>query len=204
MLRVAVVLVCLVSVAGAAQKSEKTDGGSKTGQKSKSKSKSKKAKEEKRIDIEGLVTAAPLPKDYEIKRQDIENEGKVLGYKLLLTNDDALSKAIVSIENRKVSLRGEKVAATKAYINGPARTFAEAGLKLVDKKVPDLDKADFDEPIVVDLVYEKEDGDRLLVQIRTFFTDVGHNVLVVADSQDNYDLLTKWAKSVEGKPPEKK
>lgn len=200
MLRVAVVLVCLISVAGAAaQKSEKSEAGSKSAKKS-----SKKAKEEKRVDIEGLVTAAPLPKDYEIKRQDIENAGKVLGYKLLLTNDDTVSKAIVSIENRKVSSREEKVAATKGYINGPARTFAEAGLKLVDKKIPDLDKADFDEPVVVDLVYEKEDGDQLLVQIRAFFTDVGHSVLVVADSKDNYNLLARWAKSVEGKPTEKK
>jgi hypothetical protein len=37
-----------------------------------------------------------------------------------------------------------------------------------------------------------------------YFTDVGHSVLVVADSQEDYDLLTKWAKSVKGKSKEAK
>ena len=187
MLRVAVVVLCVISAAGAAEKS-----------------KSKKTRDEKRITIDELVTAAPLPKDYEITRQEVEIKGKLLGHKLLLTKEDAVSKAIVTVENRKVSTRDEKVAATKAYVNGASRLFSEAGLKLAKKEIPDLDQADFDEPIVVSLVYEKPDGEQLLVQVRTFFTDTGHSVLVVADDEDEYKMLTKWAKSVEGKKRDEK
>jgi len=168
------------------------DGKTKSGPKSKA--------EPKRITIEDLVTAAPLPEDYAISRKDIKDGDKLLGHKLFLTNGDAVSKAIVTVETKKITKREEKVAATKGYINGLARTFQDAGLKLVDKTIPEIDKNEFSKRVTVDLVYEKpDDGSKLYLQIQVFFTDLGYNVAVISDTKEDHDVLTKWASSVKAK-----
>ncbi len=165
-------------------------------QDTKSKSGSKSKAEPKRITIEDLVTSAPLPPDYAISRKDIKDGDKMLGHKLFLTNGEAVSKAIVTVETRKISKREEKAAATKAYVNVLAKTVQEAGFKLVDKKIPEIDKNDFSKPLNVDLIYEKpDDGSKLYVQIRVFFTDQGYHVAVISDSKGEHDILTKWASS---------
>jgi hypothetical protein len=177
-----------------------TAGSVAVSQDAKSNSGSKSKAEPKRITIEDLVTAAPLPANYAISRKDIKDGEKLHGHKLFLTNGDQVSKAIVTVETRKITKREEKVAATKGYVNGLARTFQDAGLKLVEKKIPEIDKNDFSKPLTVDLVYEKtDDGSKLYLQILVFFTDRGYNVAVISDSKEDHDVLTKWARSVKAK-----
>src|SRR5690349_1972838 len=49
-----------------------------------------------RILIDNLITAAPLPAGYEIERRDIREGDKLLGSKLTLVKERAVSKVIVS------------------------------------------------------------------------------------------------------------
>lgn len=167
---------------------------------SKNKPRSKSKPEPKRIVIEDLVTTAPLPAEYVITRKDITDGDKLLGHKLFLTKGEQVSKAIVTVETRKITKREEKVAARKGYVNGLAQTFREAGLKLVEKQIPEIDKNDFAKRLTVDLVYEKpDDGSKLYLQIQVFFTDLGYSVAVISDNKADHDVLTKWASSVQAK-----
>jgi putative ribosome biogenesis GTPase RsgA len=151
----------------------------------------------KRIPIEGLVTAAPLPEYYAIGRQDILDGDEVVGHKLLLSRNQTVSKVIVQIETRKLKTREEKVAAMKSYLIGVTQSFHDAGLKVVEKKLPDIDKSDFKKRILIDSVYENPAArNALLVQMQVFFTDQGYTVLIISDNEVDHALLTKWARSV--------
>jgi hypothetical protein len=154
----------------------------------------------KRITIDNLVTAAPLPDEYEVARHDIREGDKLLGHKLTLTRAESVSKVIVSVERRKVVRRQEKVAAASAYVSGIVQSFRAAGLRPVAKEIPEIGGNDFKKRVTANLVYENPaDGSRLLVQIQIFFTDLGHTVLVVSDNEEDHDLLTGWARTVMGK-----
>jgi hypothetical protein len=155
---------------------------------------------QKRINIENLITAAPLPDDYEIERRDIREEDRLLGYKLTLTSEGAVSKAIVSIDRQKAKTRKQQVTAADTYIYGIVQSFRAAGLQPVKKEIPDIDDHDFKKRLTVNLIYkDPADGSRLFVQMQIFFTDHGHTVLVVSDNEEDHALLTRWARSIRGK-----
>jgi len=150
-----------------------------------------------RITIEHLITAAPLPADYEVSREVFLNGEKIVGDKLMLTREGAVSKVIVQIENRKLATRDEKAAAAKDYVLGVMQSFHEAGLKAVEKKLPELEKNDFKQRSLADFIYKRpENGRRLYVQMQVFFTNRGYIVLVVSDNEQDHALLTHWARSV--------
>jgi hypothetical protein len=153
----------------------------------------------KRINIENLITAEPLPDHYEIERRDIRQADRLLGHKLTLTREGAVSKAIVSVDRQFVATRAEKVTTAKAYIYEIVQSFRAAGLKPVEKELPDIDEHDFRKRVTANLVYkDPADKRRLQVQIQIFFTDRGHTVLVVSDDEEDHELLTRWARSVRG------
>jgi hypothetical protein len=150
-----------------------------------------------RITIENLITAAPLPADYQVSREVFLNGEKIVGDKLMLTRDKAVSKVIVQIENRKLATRGEKAAAAKDCVLGIMQSFHEAGLRAVEKQLPELEKNDFKKRTFADFIYERpRDGSQLYVQMQVFFTDHGYTVLVVSDNEHDHALLTHWARSV--------
>ena len=151
----------------------------------------------RRIDIEKLITAAPLPEGYSIARENFLNGKKLVGHKLLMTKEGALAKVIVQIENRKVATDEDKRAAAKDYVLGVMQSFREAGLRAVEKKLPEIDKNDFKKRALAEFIYERpEDGSRLFVQMQLFFTDRGHAVLIISDNEADHALLTRWARSV--------
>ena len=154
----------------------------------------------KRITIEGLITAAPLPDGYEFGRRDVKQGDKLLGHKLTLTKEGAVSKVIVSVDRRKIATRADMVRAADTYIYGIVQSFRAAGLKPVAREIPEIDEHDFKKRLIVKLVYnDPADGSRLLVQIQIFFADHGHTVLVVSDDEEEHAMLTKWAGSVRGR-----
>jgi hypothetical protein len=77
------------------------------------------------------------------------------------------------------------------------QSFHEAGLKAVEKKLPELAKNDFKKRTFAEFTYNRpRDGSRLLVQMQFFFTDRGYTVLVISDNEQDHALLTHWARSV--------
>lgn len=151
-----------------------------------------------RIEIEGLITADKLPAEYGYTLSETKGEDDaLLGRRLVFTKEDAVSKVSVSIENRKLPDRNYKKTALKGYVNGRVHMFQDAGLKLVKKKLPDIDKVNVAKRTTCDLVFENADRAEIDVQIQVFFTDVGHLIVVVADNKDDYKALAKWAKSIQ-------
>ncbi|MGH7135275.1 MAG: hypothetical protein ACREHD_06005 [Pirellulales bacterium] len=77
-----------------------------------------------------------------------------------------------------------------------SQTLTGAGMKLVKQKIPNLEKANLDKRVIADFVFQSTDGNELHVQVQVFFTEVGHNVMVVANNKDDLKMLSTWAKSV--------
>jgi hypothetical protein len=151
----------------------------------------------RRITIENLISAAPLPAQYSVSRENFLNGDKVVGHKLLVTRDGVVSKVIAQIENRKLATDDDKRAAAKDYVLGIMQSFHRAGLRTVEKKLPEIAKSDFKKREFADFIYERpEDGSRLFVQMQLFFTDRGYTVLVISDNAEDHTLLTRWARSV--------
>jgi len=162
-----------------------------------SKSGSSQTAPPKRIGIENLITATPLPAEYSVSLENFLNGDKVVGHKLLITKGGAISKVIVQIENRKLATRDGKAGAAKDYVLGVMQSFHQAGLRAVEKKIPAIEKSDFKKREFADFIYERrEDASRLFVQMQFFFTDRGYTVLVISDNEVDHVLLTRWARSV--------
>jgi hypothetical protein len=57
---------------------------------------------EKPVTIENLVTAQPVPEGYAVSLDELKDGEKLLGHRLVFTKEEAVSKVMVSIEQRKL------------------------------------------------------------------------------------------------------
>jgi hypothetical protein len=85
----------------------------------------------------------------------------------------------------------------KGYINGTAKGFAAAGLELVKKDIPDIKKVNVDKRTKCSLTYKTAEGGDIFIQMQILFTDVGYNIMVVADNEGDYKALSKWAETMQ-------
>jgi hypothetical protein len=149
------------------------------------------------VTIEKLVTAQPVPEGYTTSRNELKDGEKLLGRRLVFSKEGAVSKVMVSVENRKLPDKDHKVTALKGYINGTAKSLAAAGLELVKKDIPDIAKVNVDKRTKCSLAYKNAEGGDFFVQMQILFTDVGYNIMVVADNEEDYKALAKWAETIE-------
>jgi hypothetical protein len=158
--------------------------------------------EPKRVTLEGLVTADPLPEGYAVVRQGVQDKaGKSTGDLLIVSKEGSVSKVIITVDRAsKVATRPGKVAATKGYVNGTAQSLVTGGMKIVKKNIPDIAKANLDDRLAVDLTLEKPGGTQVMVQIQVFFENVGYAVQVIGEDKGEFAKLVEWAKSVKGTP----
>lgn len=152
---------------------------------------------QQRVTIEELLTAAPVPDGYDVTLKELKNGDKLLGHQLLFTKEGQVSKVMTTIEDRKLPDKAYKIAALKGYINGTAGMFADAGLKLVKKQIPDVEKLNVDKRTRCSLVYNTAEGADIYVQMQIFFTDHGYSITVLADNEEDYKALSKWAETIE-------
>lgn len=94
----------------------------------------------KPVTIDNLVTAQPVPEGYDVTLNQLKDGETLLGHQLVFTKEGAVSKVMVSVEERKLPSKDHKVTALKGHINGTAKSFAAAGLELVKKDIPDIEK----------------------------------------------------------------
>jgi hypothetical protein len=153
--------------------------------------------QEKPVTIENLVTAQPVPEGYAVSLNELKNGETLLGHRLVFTKEGAVSKVMVSVEERKLPDKDYKITALKGYINGAAKSFAAAGLKLVKKDIPDIEKVNVDRRTKCSLTYKTAEGGDIVVQMQILFTDVGYNIMVIADNEGDYKALTKWAETIQ-------
>jgi hypothetical protein len=152
---------------------------------------------QERVTIEDLVTAQPVPEGYEVAAKELKNGDMLLGNQLLVSKEGAVSKVSVTIESRDLAEKGQRVAALKGYVNGTNKMLVNAGLMLVKKQIPDFEKLNVDNRTKCSFVYQRPDGSEIYVQMQIFFSNRGHNVLVIADSKDDYNSLAEWAETIE-------
>ncbi|MHC5541610.1 hypothetical protein ACYOEI_25595 [Singulisphaera rosea] len=146
--------------------------------------------------MKGFLTLPPLPQGYGAEVKEMKKAGKIVGHQIFITKKDAVSKVIVTVDEREITSRAAKVATTKGYINGTAKAMGGLGAKLTKKSIPDLDEADFKERFVVDLTYEVPDGGELQLELQVFFGNAGYNILIVGSTPEDFTALVKWAKSI--------
>jgi hypothetical protein len=151
----------------------------------------------RRLTIENLVTAEPAPVGYDYGLNELKDGDKLLGHQLVFSKEGTASKVLVSVEERNLPDKDHKLTAIKGYVNGTAQSLAGAGLKLVKKELPDVEKVDVDKRTIFGLTYQTADGGDLFVQLQILFTDVGYNIMVVGDNEDDFKTLAKWAETIE-------
>jgi hypothetical protein len=147
------------------------------------------------------LVAAKLPADYQAATQQLRAGDKVMGTLIVVSKPNEISKVIARIELSDRSAAPARRAATKAYINGFAADLANAGFKVTEKNIPDIDKESFEKPIGVDLTFANGEGKKLLTHQEIFFTDKGFVIQVIAEDSATLAKLMKWAKTI--KPTKK-
>ncbi len=157
------------------------------------------AQEKEAKPLHESLESATLPKDYKADTKELKVGNKIVGNQILVTNPSQVSKVIVMIEFRDLSAVAARRASTKAYINALAQDLGQDGFKVVESKIPDISKGEFDKPISVDLVFANKDGKKIWTHQEIFFADKGFNIIVVADDADPLERLTKWAKTIKPK-----
>ena len=156
-----------------------------------------KARRRSTVTIENLVTAQPVPEGYAVSLNELKNGETLLGHQLVFSKEGAVSKVMVSVEERKLPDKAHKITALKGYINGSAKSFAAAGLKLAKKDIPDMEKVNVDNRTKCSLTYKTAEGGDIFIQMQILFTEVGYNIMVVADNEGDYKALTKWAETIQ-------
>jgi hypothetical protein len=138
-----------------------------------------------------------VPEGYAASLNELKDGETLLGRRLVITKEGAVSKVMVSVEERKLPDKDHKVTALKGYINGTAKSLAQAGLKLVKKDIPDIGKVNVNKRTKCSLTYKTAEGGDIFVQMQILFTEVGYSIMVIADNEDDYKALTKWAETIE-------
>src|SRR3954470_5512858 len=104
-----------------------------------------------RVEIEGLVSAAPVPKGFTVTRKDVDEGGKVVGTILILAKEGSPTRGLVQIERREISAPPARVATLKAYINAAAATWQKQGYAVKARTLPKFESIDFVKPVAIDL-----------------------------------------------------
>ena len=144
-----------------------------------------------------LLSMPEPPEGLSVSKVPLRMEDKIVGYHVQLADEQGVSKVIVQIEtsyDRRE--RQDRVAATKEYVNGIANGLKGAGYTLQSNKVPQLKKAKFDKPLVVDMEFAKPDDSQLFVRQFIFFTEHGYNVQVLSSDQQELAQLARWAQHI--------
>jgi hypothetical protein len=152
------------------------------------------------ITIEGLVMADALPAGYAVTRSEILDNGTSIGHNLLVAKRGSKSMVTITIVTENVRTRADRAAVAKTYLDTALSHFREKGLKLVEQRVPDLNRIDNQQKAIVELSYESpDDGKELFVQLQIFFAVSAYNALIAADNKEDYEMLAKWARSLQEK-----
>jgi hypothetical protein len=121
---------------------------------------------------------------------------KLLGFQLVLSQEELVSKVMIKIELTDRSKENARVAAVKGYVNGMVDGLKQSGLTIDASSVPDFTTLDVKKPIDLDLVFTNNEGGRLLVWKRIFFTSKGYDITVIAVNEDDLERRSAWAKKI--------
>jgi hypothetical protein len=153
---------------------------------------------EDRIVLHDLITAAPLPAGYESKRQDFQTTDGLGNTLILVSKPGEKSRVQVTIDNKKLATKEEKVAAFKSAVNGIHGMFTKRGYKTIEMEHPDSKTLDPEKRLDLRLKMAK-DGKVLAIDAEVFFTDHAFTAWAVTHSEAERDKLLAWVKTVRAK-----
>jgi hypothetical protein len=153
---------------------------------------------DERIELHGLITAAPLPAGYESKRQDFQTPDGNGNTLILISKKDEKSRVQVTIDNKKLATKEEKVAAYKEAVNGIHGMFTKRGYKTIEMEHPDGKTLDPEKRLDLRLKMAK-DGKVLAIDAEVFFTDHAYTAWAVTHSEAERNALKAWIATVRAK-----
>jgi hypothetical protein len=153
---------------------------------------------EERITLHDLITAAPLPAGYESKRQDFSTPDGAGNTLILISKKDEKSRVQVTIDNKKLATKEEKVAAYKEAVNGIHGMFTKRGYKTIEMEHPDGKTLDPAKRLDLRLKMAK-DGKVLAIDAEVFFTDHSYTAWAVTHSEAERNALKAWIATVRAK-----
>ena len=115
---------------------------------------------------------------------------------LIVTKEGARSHVIVSMETRELPTDGHKRAAAKGYVNGTAKSFLNAGFRITQQELPDVDKAELVKPIDVRLALKNADNETSYLDMHIILSKFGYNAAVFSTSVEDRKLLWDWANAI--------
>ncbi|TWT90430.1 hypothetical protein Mal64_08190 [Pseudobythopirellula maris] len=149
------------------------------------------------IDDPSLLLLPEPPHGFVVERLPLLHEGKSLGFIVVLHKPGSGGRVTMQAEtNFDRTTRPARVAATKGYVNGVAEGLHKQGFKIAEKQIPDIEKADFSQPVVVSITYANDAGEKIYSRQRLFFTQHGYNVNVLTSDPEELELLSEWASRV--------
>jgi hypothetical protein len=150
-----------------------------------------------RVEIEDLVSAAPVPKGFTVTRKDVNEGGKVVGTLLILTKEGSPTRGLVQIERREISAPPARVATLKAYINAAAATWQKQGYAVKARTLPKFETIDFAKPVAIDLDATKDGAKPVVTHMEVFFDRFAYQAMCASAGEDaDVKAMTDWCKSV--------
>lgn len=149
-----------------------------------------------RITIDGLVSAAPVPEGFSVRKQDLKNGEEVVGHLLIVLKEGVRTAGIVQIERRTVATRAARVATLKAYVNAAADTWKQRGYAVKVKALPDFEKVDMTKPVIVELDATKEGQAAAVVFMKVFFDQFAFAVTCSSTDPAYEKAMIAWCHTV--------
>lgn len=149
-----------------------------------------------RVEIEGLVTAAPVPEGYALARRDLQEGGETKAHMLLVGRDGSPTRASVLIERREVKTRPAQIATLKAYVNAAAATWQQQGWTVKSRTVLTLERVDFAQPVVVELVATKEGQPPMMIHLKVMFEQFPCSVMTLSSDEGQLKQMLEWSQTV--------
>jgi hypothetical protein len=156
----------------------------------------------------GIVRTPELPEGFAADVRSLKDELKAAGIEMdgtliLVSSEEKRAQgrfAVVMIryEDRVLPDKDYKITALKAYINGSSQTWTSRGYRFQKKEIPDVDSIDTDKRIRARITFQRDDH-QLKTEHLVYFSDRGTHICVIADHDDDFNLLTEWADSIRPK-----
>lgn len=153
---------------------------------------------------ETLLVMPEPPIGYAASKHALMVGERLAGFRVLVTKEGVVSKVLINIETRDLSVREARVAAYKGYVNGFAKGLEEQGFKATKRELPDFEKSDFKTPLEVDATFANAEGTTIHVKKRIFFTTKGYDLTVIAENERDLKLLADWSAQIQPAPAKAK
>ena len=148
-----------------------------------------------RVEIEGLISAAPVPAGFTVMRRDVTQRGVTANY-LVLAKDGSPTRGLVQIERREFSTRPARIDTLKAYLEAAFGSWRKKGYAVKARTLPAFETIDFAKPVLIDLDLTKEGEKPIAIHMEVFFDRFAYQTASLSTDDGELKVMIDWCKSV--------